>query len=181
MTDEVSSPRAWQRHLQFMPASRIGAWLFSNRLHYIDRLLLRLSKGRLSVPGVLVGLPVVTLTTTGAKSGKSRTAPVVGIRDGDKIVIIGTNFGTSRQPAWYHNLRANPEAILTLPQASGTYIAREATPAERELYWKKGDEIYIGYAAYRRRIRGREVPIFVLTPKRGELGRVVSSRHFGAG
>jgi len=165
MTNQVSPPRTWQRLLQKMPASRIGAWTFSYRLHYIDRLLMRLSNGRLSVPGVLVGLPVVMLRTTGAKSGKSRTAPVVGIRDGDRVVVIGTNFGSWRQPAWYHNLRANPEATLSLPGATGTYIAREATPSEREMYWKRGDEIYIGYSAYRRRIRGREVPVMVLTPK----------------
>jgi deazaflavin-dependent oxidoreductase (nitroreductase family) len=105
------------------------------------------------------------LKTVGARSGRPRTVPLFGIRDGDNVVIIGTNFGQPRQPAWYHNLRAHPEVTLILPGGEGTYIAREATFAEREKYWKKGDEIYTGYSAYRQRVRGREIPIVVLTPK----------------
>jgi deazaflavin-dependent oxidoreductase (nitroreductase family) len=163
----VSGTRRWQRVLQKIPASRLGAWLFSCGLHHIDRPLMRLSNGRLSVPSVLTGLPVVMLKTVGAKSGRPRKVPLVGIRDGDKVVIIGTNFGQSRQPAWYHNLRANPEATLILPGGDETYIAREATPRERETYWKRADEIYAGYSAYKRRIYGREIPIVVLTPKAG--------------
>ena len=164
MVSQVA-PRRWQRILQVLPASRLGAWIFSYRLHHVDRPLFRLSNGRLSVPGVLTGLPVVMLKTVGARSGRPRTVPLVGIRDGDNVVIIGTNFGQPRQPAWYHNLRAHPEVTLILPGGEGTYIAREATLEEREKYWKKGDEIYTGYSAYRQRVRGREIPIVVLTPK----------------
>lgn len=167
MTSHISPPRRWQRILQRIPASRLGAWIFSGWLPHIDRPLMRLSNGRLSVPGALTGLPVVVMKTVGAKSGRPRTAPLVGIRDGDKVVVIGTNFGQSRQPAWYHNLRANPEATLILPEGEGTYIAHEATPPEREMYWKKGDEIYAGYAAYKRRVGGREIPVMILVPKRG--------------
>jgi deazaflavin-dependent oxidoreductase (nitroreductase family) len=159
-----SAPRRWQRILQVIPASRPGAWVFSNGLHHIDRLLFRLSNGRLSVPGLLNGLPVVMLRVVGAKSGQPRIVPLVGIRDGDKVVLIGTNFGQPRQPAWSHNLRAHPQVALIRLGGEQPYIAREASLEERERYWKKGDEIYKGYSAYRQRVRGREIPIMVLTP-----------------
>jgi hypothetical protein len=71
---------------QAIPASRLGAWLFSGTLHHIDRMPHRLSGGRLSVPGVVTGLPVVMLTTRGARSGEARTVPVVGMRDGAPMV-----------------------------------------------------------------------------------------------
>ena len=73
----------WQRLAQRFASSRIGSWLFSYSLHHIDKLLLRLSRGRVAIPRNLGGLPVVRLTTTGAKTNKKRTVPVVGLRDGD--------------------------------------------------------------------------------------------------
>jgi deazaflavin-dependent oxidoreductase (nitroreductase family) len=79
-------------------------------------------------------------------------------------VLIGTNFGQQCQPAWSQNLRAHPQVTLLLPGGERPYIARETSPEERERYWKQGDEIYKGYSAYRQRVRGREVPIVVLTP-----------------
>ena len=120
-----------------LAASRLGAWIFARTLHPLDRLLLRLSRGRVSIPGVLTGLPVVMLTTIGAKSGKLRTVPVVGLSDGDKVVVIASNFGQARHPAWYYNLRAHPEATLELPGRTGRYLAREATPAEWQIYWRR--------------------------------------------
>jgi deazaflavin-dependent oxidoreductase (nitroreductase family) len=127
-------PRRWQRFLQGLPASRLGAWVFPYGLHHIDRVRFRLSNGRLSVPGLLNGLPVVMLRVVGAKSGQPRTVPLVGIRDGDRVVLIGTNFGQPRQPAWFHNLRAHPHVTLILPGGERPYIAREASPEEREGY-----------------------------------------------
>src|SRR5215211_1722742 len=112
-------PSRLQRVLQHLPASQLGAWIFARTLDPLDRLLLRLSGGRVSVPGVLTGLPVVMLTTIGAKSGQPRTVPLVGLRDGDKVVLIGSNFGQTHHPGWYYNLRAHPEATLELPERSG--------------------------------------------------------------
>jgi hypothetical protein len=84
--------------LQHIGASQLGAWIFARTLHPLDRLLLRLSRGRVSVPGVLTGLPVIMLTTIGAKSGKLRTVPVVGLSDGGKVVVIASNFGQAHHP-----------------------------------------------------------------------------------
>src|SRR5215212_10856537 len=141
----ANPPNRLQRLLQRLPASPLGAWIFARTLHPLDRLLLRLSHGRVSVPGVLTGLPVIMLTSIGAKSGKLRTVPVIGLGDGDKVVVIASNYGQTHHPAWYHNLRAHPEATLELPGRADTYLAREATPAEREAYWHRASALYIGF------------------------------------
>src|SRR4051812_43600615 len=165
MSFAAQPPSTLQRVLQYIGASQLGAWIFARTLHPLDRLLLRLSNGRVSIPGVLTGLPVIMLTTIGAKSGKLRTVPVVGLHDGNKVVVIASNFGQAHHPAWYHNLRAHPEARLELPGRSGRYLAREATPAEREIYWRRASDLYIGFPAYQQRTHGRAIPIIVLTPQ----------------
>lgn len=159
------APSRLQRIVQPFVASRLGSWVFARTLHPLDRLLLRLSHGRVSVPGVFTGLPVVMLTTIGAKSGQPRTVPLVGLRDGEKVVVIASNFGQAHYPAWYYNLRAHPEATLELPGRSGTYLAREANPAEWQTYWRRASELYVGFHAYQKRATGRNIPIIVLTPK----------------
>jgi deazaflavin-dependent oxidoreductase (nitroreductase family) len=164
----VKPPNKLQRLLQHLPASPLGAWAFARTLHPLDRLLLRLSRGRVSVPGVLTGLPVIMLTTIGAKSSTPRTVPVVGLADGDKVVVIASNYGQAQHPAWYYNLRAHPEATLALPGGrSGAYRAREATPTEREIYWRRAADIYLGFPAYQQRTHGRLIPVIVLTPQDG--------------
>jgi deazaflavin-dependent oxidoreductase (nitroreductase family) len=158
---------ALQRFVQRLASTRAGAWLFARTAHRLDLLLFRLSKGRYSLTGILAGLPVVTLTTIGARSGKPRTLPLVGIPDGEKVVLIASNFGRPHYPAWYHNLRANPEARLTSHGRAGTYIAHEAAGAERERYWGQAIDLYPGYTAYQARAGGGTIPVMVLTPKDG--------------
>ncbi len=160
-------PRQWQRSLQHVTASRAGAWVSSKVFHYLDRAFLRLTNGRLSVPGLFGGVPVVTLTTIGAKSGKPRTLPLIGIPDGDQVVLIASNWGGQHHPAWYYNLCAHPEAAVSVEGHTATYVAREVTGEEYEKYWNRAVELYIGYAAYKRRAAGRQIPILVLSPKKG--------------
>ncbi|CAN5427432.1 nitroreductase/quinone reductase family protein [soil metagenome] len=165
MTFTDNPPNELQRFLQLIPASRAGAWLFARTLHHIDRLLLSVSGGRLSIPGLTAGLPVIQLTTIGAKSVQLRTVPVAGLSDGDKIVLVASNFGQAHHPAWYHNLRAHPEATLVLPTHSAIYMAHEATPTERALYWPLAADFYRGYPVYQQRTGGRIIPLMVLIPK----------------
>ena len=89
----------------------------------------------------------------------------MGIEDGERVVLIASNFGRAHHPAWYHNLRANPVATLSVRGRENTYIAREAAGIEREDYWRQAVELYAGYAAYQKRTGGRKIPIMVLTPK----------------
>lgn len=147
-------------------SSRAGAWFFSHTLHRMDRPLIRLSKGRRSVSGPLSGLPIVTLTTRGAWTGKPHTTPLIGLADGDNVVVIASNWGRPHHAGWYYNLRANPEVTLSMKGRTGTYVAREATGDEREEYWRRGIDLYKGFESYQHRTRGRKIPIIVLTPKK---------------
>lgn len=163
----IRAPRAnrFYRFNQWLASTRPMAWLYARLLHHIDGAVLRLSGGRWTAGGVLTGLPMLTLTTKGAKSGRPRSVPLVALHDGDEIVVIASNWGQGHHPAWYYNLRAHPEARVVLQGRIGTFIAREATDAEREHYWQMADAEYLGYAAYRRRAGPRRLPIMILTPK----------------
>ncbi len=155
---------AWQRMMQRVAASQPGSWFFSRWLHYIDAPVLRLSKGRVSVPALIAGLPVIALTTTGAKSGKTRTTPLVALEDGDRLVIIASSWGRRKHPSWYYNLRAHPEATVTIRGRGSAYVARAADDDERARYWRQAVEVYPGYAAYERRASNRRIPVLVLEP-----------------
>lgn len=98
------------------------SWVYVRVLHHIDRPLYRLTRGRHSFVSLVSGLPVVMLTTTGARTRQQRVSPVVGLPDGDNLAVIASNWGQRHHPAWYHNLRACPEATVTVgasPGASG--------------------------------------------------------------
>lgn len=149
--------------MQKLPSTEVGARVFSHTLHHVDRVLLGISGGRVSVPRLLAGLPTVRLTTVGAKTGKERTVPVLGLRDGETWVLFASNWGDDRHPAWYHNLRANPAVELTHGDRTRRYVAREATEDEREEYWERATDLYVGFEPYRRRT-DRRIPVVVLEP-----------------
>jgi deazaflavin-dependent oxidoreductase (nitroreductase family) len=159
---EIPTPTALQRLMWKVSGSRPGAWLFAKTLHHIDRLVLRLTGGRTTVPEILAGIPVITVVSTGARTGRRREIPLLGVPYGDDIALIGTNFGQRRTPAWYFNLRKNPEADVVYRGQRVSVVAREVEGAEREAIWARGCEIYAGYAAYARRISGRDVHVMVL-------------------
>jgi deazaflavin-dependent oxidoreductase (nitroreductase family) len=155
----------FQRLIKILAATRPAAWLLAYLLPRLDTVVLRLSRGRATATSLLSGLPVVLLTTTGARSGQPRTNLLIVVTEGARLICYPTNFGGSRMPGWAYNLRANPHAQVTYREHSAPYRAREAAPAERAHYWALADDIYVGYAAYRRRIQNREIPIFVLEPE----------------
>jgi deazaflavin-dependent oxidoreductase (nitroreductase family) len=150
-------------------AARPMSWLYARTLQHVDRFVYRLTKGRSTFTAQAAGLPVVMLTTTGARTGRPRTAPLVGISDGTGVIVIGTNYAQSPLPAWARNLRANPRATLDVDDVARDVRAREVTDeTEREAYWAKGAAIYPGFAQYRTRLT-REIPMFRLEPIDPEL------------
>ena len=153
-----------QRAIQRLVALRPVTWLMSHVVHRIDKPFLKVSGGRYAPSALLAGLPVVTLTTTGAKSGLPRTLPVVGIEVGDRVVLVASNFGRETHPAWYFNLRAHPQATLVLRGRRAEYTAYEATGAERAALWRRALDVYPGFASYEARAGSRQIPIMVLTP-----------------
>ena len=154
----------WQRMLQQFLASRPVSALMARVLHRADGLLLRFSHGRLDFTRA-AGLPVIELITTGARSGLRRTLPLAGMPDGANYVLVASNFGGARHPAWYHNLKANPDCEVRRHGVTGAYVAREAEGTERERCWRRAVSYYLGYEAYRRRAGLRRIPVMVLEPR----------------
>ena len=159
---KVTKPNAAQVAMQHIAATRAGAWFFARTLDHVDRALLRLTGGQVTLPGVVAGLPVLTVTTTGARTGRRRPAPLLGVPAGDDIAVLGTSFGQPRTPAWYHNMRAHPEVELTYRDKTVKAIAREAAEEERRVIWDRARTIYPGYQAYAGRIKNRQIHIMIL-------------------
>jgi deazaflavin-dependent oxidoreductase (nitroreductase family) len=156
----------WQRVMQHLPASVVGATVFSKCLHTVDTQLMHISQDRLSLPRVLTGLPVVLLTSTGAKSGQARTKPVIGVPDGNNFILVASNWGQRRHPGWYYNLQAHPAAKLEFGGYTGTYTAREVTePDEYQRLWQKAARVYLGFDKYQRRAGKRKIPLMLLVPQ----------------
>jgi deazaflavin-dependent oxidoreductase (nitroreductase family) len=160
---QVRKPSAAQVVMQRTAATRPGAWFFARTLHHVDRVLLRLSRGQLTLPGVVAGIPVLTVTTTGARTGQRRTVPLLGVPAGEDIAVIGTSFGQPRTPGWYHNMRADPEVEVTYRNKTIRAIARQAGNDERQAIWDRARTIYAGYEAYAGRIKNREIHIMILS------------------
>jgi deazaflavin-dependent oxidoreductase (nitroreductase family) len=156
-------PNAVQRAMRPLASSRPGGWLFARSLPQIDKFVLRISRGQVTLTGVTGGIPVVTITTTGARSGRSRTTPLMGVPFGEDIAVIGAHFGQPGTPAWYYNLRAQPRAQVTYQNRTVSATARQADADERQAILSQARTIYPGYEAYARRITGREIPIMILT------------------
>ena len=124
----------------------------------------RVTNGR--VGGRIVGGPVLLLTTTGRKSGRERTVPLLYLKDGEDLVVVGSNGGTATPPAWWLNLTDNPEATVEVGGHKMRVRAEEAGFEEKERLWPKLVEMYGGYEDYRRRT-DREIPVVFLHPVSG--------------
>jgi deazaflavin-dependent oxidoreductase (nitroreductase family) len=153
-----------QRILRRFAASGPGSWLFARVLHHIDRPIHRLTRGRYTFASLVSGIPVVMLTTTGAKSGQPRTVPVLGIPTDGTVAIIASNFGQRRHPGWYHNLRAHPDAEVVVDGTHQRVRAVEADEERRSAIWQAGLRVYPGFSQYERRASHRRISIFVLEP-----------------
>lgn len=159
----VRRANAAQVAVQHIAATRAGAWFFARTTHHVDRVLLRASRGRVTLPGIAAGIPVLSVTTTGARTGQRRSVPLLGVPAGEDIAVLGTRFGQSRNPGWYHNMRADPRVEVTYRGKTVRAVAREAGDEERQAIWDQGRMIYVGYQAYANRIKNRQIHIMILT------------------
>ena len=142
-------------------ASRPGGWLYIHVFCRIDPLLLRLSRGRLSLS---VGWPILLLTHTGARSGRQRRTALLYTADGENIVLVASKAGAAHNPAWFHNLKANPRCSVLAGKRTGDYAARVLEGAERHRAWALAKDLYAGYGAYQSRT-DRRIPVLVLEPR----------------
>jgi F420H(2)-dependent quinone reductase len=111
------------------------------------------------------GIPeMLLLDHVGAKSGTHRTTPLVFARDGKDIVLIASKGGYPKNPAWFHNLIANPNTTIQIGSKRIDVHARMATAEEYDRLWKLAVEVYKGYEDYRRHTE-RQIPLVVLEPR----------------
>ena len=154
-----------QRACRWLGGTRVGGWVFSRTLRHLDDLVGRVSRGRHSAPGLLTGIAVLDLTTTGRRSGQRRTSHLIATPYAGDLALLGTNFGQEHTPAWALNLEADPRATVAYRGRSRDVVARPATDAEAEEVFTLAATFYVGYRHYRRRIgERRRIRVFVLEP-----------------
>ena len=134
--------------LVFGPLLTVHQWLYEH------------SDGRIGAN--LGGRPMLLLRTVGRRSRQPRTAALLYVRDGDAYVVIASKGGAPQPPAWFHNLRAQPDVEIQVGRERIAVRARVAEGEERFLLWARADEINRGqYAAYQSRA-SRVIPVVVL-------------------
>ena len=109
------------------------------------------------------GMPVLLLTTTGRRTGRRRTTPLEYLRDGEKYVVVASNAGESRHPAWFFNLKANKQAIIQIGRTQTGMSAHEVTGEERDRLWSRIIEADRNYSDYQERTT-RQIPVVTLEP-----------------
>jgi F420H(2)-dependent quinone reductase len=125
----------------------------------VHRRIYRLTGGK--VGGRLGKLPVLLLTTTGRKSGRPRTQPLVYTQAGDGYAVIASKGGAAQHPLWYLNLREDPSALVTVGREMREVRARDAEGGERERLWRTLADLYPGYERYAEKT-SRRIPVVVL-------------------
>lgn len=113
--------------------------------------------------GTLRGVPIIVLTTVGARSGKLRKTPLMRVEHDGEYAVIASLGGAPQHPLWYHNVVAHPRVELQDGPAKREYAAREVDGDEREQWWQRACEVWPDYADYQRRT-DRRIPVLVLTP-----------------
>ena len=145
--------------------SRFSAMLGERGLRAMGKMnvpIYRLTRGRLM--NSVGDAPVLLLTTTGRRSGQQRTAPVCYLDDGGRICVIGSNAGNAHEPAWSHNLKANPEAEIEIGGDRRSVRARVTEGDERADLWRKMNGQYSGFDDYEART-SRDIAVFALEPR----------------
>jgi deazaflavin-dependent oxidoreductase (nitroreductase family) len=112
----------------------------------------------------LRGAPVMLLITTGRKTGRRLTAPLLYLRDGDKVICVASKGGMDHHPLWYRNLQANPDVEVEIGTDVQPMRARTATAEEKTQYWPKLTTMYRDFADYQARTK-RDIPVVILSPR----------------
>jgi deazaflavin-dependent oxidoreductase (nitroreductase family) len=156
---------AWQRAMQRLVATRPGSVVHRVIAAPLDAPIMRATAGRVNL--AVGAVPVVVLTSTGARSGQRRETPLIYFTDGDDVILTASNYGGARHPGWYYNLLAHPECELRIGPHGGRFVARETEGAERDRLFALAVDLYLGFDKYAQRIDGiRTIRVLRLTPQR---------------
>lgn len=135
---------------------------FMNTFFNVHQFVYEKSGGR--VGAKLAGRPMLLLRTTGRRSGKARTAPLLYVRDGDDYVVIASTNGGDQHPGWYFNLKDHAPAEVQVGRMTVAVTATDATDDSRERMWAEADRVNRGgYTKYQTRTE-RHIPVVVLSP-----------------
>ena len=115
----------------------------------------------------LKGAPVLLVTTTGRRSGRPRTVPLLFLDDGDDIIVVASQGGMPTNPDWYYNAVADPKVTVTRGTEELAMVAREVDGAERAELWSRLVDMYADYEAYAERTE-RTIPVIRLSPSDGD-------------
>jgi deazaflavin-dependent oxidoreductase (nitroreductase family) len=161
------------RIVSWVAVSPLGSRFLRDIGSRVDPTLLRLTRGRVCS---VWPFPAVVLTHVGAKSGRTRTSALVYFTDRGRVILIASNFGGSRNPAWYHNVKANPIVTLYGRGIRGRFMAEEIHGAERDRLTGRTKDAAGAYRKYEQAAaaRFRCVPVIAFTPQsRGCVHAVV--------
>ena len=111
----------------------------------------------------LRGMPVIVLTTLGARSGKIRKTPLMRVEHGGRYAIVASQGGAPKHPVWYYNVLADPHVELQDGPVHEDYVARELHGDEKAAWWERAVAAYPPYADYQQKTE-RQIPVFVLEP-----------------
>ena len=156
---DPNRPRGWfSRAYARFSTTRVGRFISAHVVWKLDPYLLRATRGRL---GMGLVLPTALLETKGAKSGAVRRNAVIYFHDSDRVTIVASKAGAAEHPAWFHNLRADPDVTFGGIPMRATVVSDEA---ERDRLWALADNVFAPYATYRRDAAkvNRSIPIVQL-------------------
>ncbi len=157
----ASSP--FKRALTAFALTKFGTWYSSRLGARIDPWLMRATRGR--VDHSFGQIPIVLVTVRGARTGRQRTIPLLYFSDGDDVILIASSYGRPKFPAWYYNLKANPDVTLEVKGRSASYLAHEAQGEDRDRLFELAKKVYSGYNQYEQRTTGiRRIPVMRLSP-----------------
>jgi deazaflavin-dependent oxidoreductase (nitroreductase family) len=142
--------------------SLVGEYLPSPRQRPREQVALYESSG--GTDGTtLRGMPVIVLTSKGARTGKLRKTPLMRVEYDGRYAVVASQGGAPTHPVWYHNLLAHPRVELQDGPVKREYDAHEATGAEKQEWWARAVEAFPDYANYQQKT-DRQIPVFVLEP-----------------
>jgi deazaflavin-dependent oxidoreductase (nitroreductase family) len=166
----ATPPNGVQRRVQRLASRAWAGSMLSKTLFPLDKMSFRLSRGRHTAASLLAGLPVILLTTVGARTGKARTKPLLGIPTDDNLAVIGSNFGTAATPGWVYNLEANPSAVVEYRGRTVPVAARRASAGETDRAFALAAAVYAAFPAYRERAAHRDIRVFILAASNRSTG-----------
>ena len=159
--------RSWRQRLSVLSLTALLLWAAApaaaqERNDFNQKVISEFRANQGKVGGQFANRPLLLLTTTGAKSGRALTRPLAYTRDGDRLVVIASFGGGPKNPAWYHNLVANPEATVEVGSERFQVRATVASGEERQRLYDNQAKQIPAFAEYQKKTT-RQIPVIVLT------------------